>query len=396
MMCGGGKKNPKIIAFYLPQYHRIPENDRWWGEGFTDWDSARTARPLFRGHYQPRIPLHNYYYDLLDKDVMQWQARLAKKAGIYGFCIYHYWFGKKQLLEKPAENLLKWNDIDCHYCFSWANESWTASWSRLKGNDWNPNGSVHNQQTSNGYLAFQYYGGKKEWKEHFEYLLPFFQDRRYIRKDGMPVFIIYRPQDLRCAAQMVSYWNELAVQNGLKGICFIGTNSSQVSKKKMDAALLYEPVYSIFHAYGFYKAYLKWVQLIRDSIDRMGLNPPKFVSYRMIWRMILNRKVDRDTYYGGFVDFDTSPRKGRYGYVVLKASPRRFKRYFSRLYQKSAREGKEFVFLTAWNEWGEGAYLEPDSKYGFQYLNAVRDIVSDQKRIHHMAKRGIRQHRKGK
>lgn len=390
------KKNPKIIAFYLPQYHRIPENDLWWGEGFTDWDSARTAKPLFRGHYQPRLPLHNHFYNLLDKEVIKWQVKLAKKAGIYGFCMYHYWFGDKQLLEKPAENLLKWKEIDFHFCFSWANESWIASWSRLKGNDWNQNGRAFNRQFSNGYLAFQKYGGKKEWKEHFEYLLPFFQDSRYIRKDGKPVFVIYKPQDLRCSGQMISYWNKLAVQNGLKGIYFIGTNSSQVMKKKMDAALLYEPVYSIFNASGFQNLLLKWMRLINNGLERKGVKRPKLVSYRQIWKMILNRKADRGTYYGGFVDFDTSPRKGQYAYVFSKASPEKFKKYFSRLYQKSTREGKDFIFLTAWNEWGEGAYLEPDCKYGFQYLNAVRDAAKVQKINHCMAKRGIRGGRRGK
>ena len=369
------RKAPKIVTFYLPQYHRIPENDLWWGEGFTDWDSARTAKPLFGGHYQPRLPRNGYFYNLLDKDTMLWQAGLAKKAGIYGFCIYHYWFGDKQLLEKPAENLLKWKDIDLHYCFSWANESWIASWSRLKGNSWNQNGSVRNRQTANGNLALQKYGGKNEWKAHFEYLLPFFQDERYIKKNGKPVFIIYKPQDLRCSSQMISYWNELAVKNGLKGIYFIGTNSDSPQKKKMDAALLYEPVYSIFHAAKFQRLFLKYMKMINSALGQTGIEIPKIVSYKMLWKSILNRKADSDTYYGGFVDFDTSPRKGRHGYVFHGASPKRFKKYFSGLYNKSAKEGKDFVFLTAWNEWGEGAYLEPDCRYGFQYLAAVRDIV---------------------
>ena len=379
--CGGAimcdneyEKKPKVITFYLPQYHRIPENDLWWGEGFTDWESARTAKPLFRGHYQPRLPRHNNFYNLLNKEVMQWQARLAKKAGIYGFCIYHYWFGDKQLLEKPAENLLKWKDIDFHYCFSWANESWVASWSRLKGNEWKQGGSGRAVKTVNGYLALQKYGGKKEWKRHFEYLLPFFKDSRYITKDGKPVFIIYKPEDLKCAAQMIPYWNELAVENGLKGIYFIGTNIS-LKKRQMDAALLYEPVYSIFNADKFSKISLECTELVYSTAKKAGLKLPKIISYQAIWKTILRRKAELNTYYGGFVDFDSSPRKGKYAYAFQKASPERFQKFFWKLYKKSVKEKKEFVFLTAWNEWGEGAYLEPDRKYGFQYLKAVKNVL---------------------
>lgn len=372
------KKRPKVIAFYLPQFHRILENDLWWGEGFTDWDSARTAKPLFRNHYQPRLPRHGYFYNLLDKNVMQWQAELAKKAGIYGFCIYHYWFGDKQLLEKPAENLLKWKDIKIHYCFSWANESWIASWSRLKGNRWKQDGDCNREKSFNGYLAYQKYGSKEEWKTHFEYLLPFFKDARYIKKDGKPVFVIYKPQDLKCSGRMIPYWNELAVENGLKGIYFIATNSSRIQRGKMDAALLYEPVYSIFNGCKVEGLIQDCMLVIKNIAEKTGHVHPTIVSYKMVWRMILHRKTDGNTYYGGFVDFDTSPRKGGNAYVFEKATPKKFGKYFSSLYKKSAKEGKDFVFLTAWNEWGEGAYLEPDCRYGFQYLKAVRDAVKIQ------------------
>ena len=323
------KKRPKIIAFYLPQYHRIPENDLWWGEGFTDWDSARSAKPLFQGHYQPRLPYRNYYYNLLDKNAVQWQVRIARKAGIYGFCIYHYWFGDRQLLEKPAENLLKWKDIDFHYCFSWANESWIASWSRLIGNSWKSNGGNYQKgQPADGCLALQKYGGKEEWKAHFEYLLPFFQDDRYIRKDGMPVFIIYKPQDLRCAAQMMPYWNALAVQNGLKGIYFIGTHNSQICQRQMNATLLYEPVYTIFHPGKWYGLIQNGLKKLSIAARRTGLKLPAIVFYSLLWNTILHRKEGRNVYYGGFADFDTSPRKGENGYVCVRATPEKFKKYF--------------------------------------------------------------------
>lgn len=173
---------PKVIAFYLPQFHRIPENDKWWGKGFTDWVSSKNARPLFPGHNQPRIPAHENYYNLLDKETICWQAELARKAGVYGFCIYHYWFGNhKQLLEKPAENLLQWKDIDINYCFSWVNESWIYSWSKYKGGAWLYT-NVKGNAEARGLLVKQEYGDENEWKRHFEYLLPFLKTIDILKK----------------------------------------------------------------------------------------------------------------------------------------------------------------------------------------------------------------------
>ena len=148
----------KIITFYLPQFHTIPENDEWWGEGFTEWVNMKKAQPLYEGHYQPRVPLNNNYYDLSDPETMRWQVSLANKYGVYGWCLYHYWFNGKLLLEKPVENLLRDKSLNIHYCLSWANEPWTNGWVAEKAK----------------VLIAQRYGREKEWKEHFDYLLPFF------------------------------------------------------------------------------------------------------------------------------------------------------------------------------------------------------------------------------
>ena len=166
----------RIIAFYLPQFHSIPENDEWWGEGFTEWANMKAAKSLFEGHNQPRIPLNNNYYNLLDDSTMEWQVDLAKKYGVYGFCFYHYWFDGRMLLQKPMENMLKNQNINFPYCISWANEAWTNAWK-----------SDENART----LIAQRYGNTKEWKEHFDYLLQFFMDENYIKEDGKPLFIMY-------------------------------------------------------------------------------------------------------------------------------------------------------------------------------------------------------------
>ena len=167
----------KIIAFYLPQFHNIPENDEWWGNGFTEWTNVKKAKPIFEGHQQPKVPLNNNYYNLLDDNVKVWQADLAKKYGVYGFCYYHYWFNGKMLLEKPMEQMLENKEVDIPFCISWANEPWTKAW-------------VGDEKKM---LIAQEYGQEEEWKEHFMYLLPFFKDERYIKKDGKPFFIFYRP-----------------------------------------------------------------------------------------------------------------------------------------------------------------------------------------------------------
>lgn len=365
---------PKVIAFYLPQFHKVPENDEWWGEDFTDWVSARNAKPLFPGHYQPRIPDHNNYYDLLDKSTMEWQAKLARKAGIYGFCIYHYWFGDKQLLEKPAENLLKWKDIDIHFCFSWANDSWIRSWSKLEGNAW-MNSAKNTGAKDSGMLVEQKYGEEEEWKRHFYYLLPFFQDKRYIKKDNKPVFVIYRPAAVKCMRRMADCWNKLALENEFSGIYFIGTNCDDWKKRKLNAALQYEPIYTRFHDESFW-SFMDWqIKKWREFLTDKNIYLPELLSYRKAWNRIANRKLSNHVFPGGFVDFDTSPRKGMRATVFRGGAPRIFKKYFLKLYKKCKENGTEFIFLTAWNEWGEGAYLEPDMKYGVGYLNVIREIT---------------------
>ena len=164
----------KIIAFYLPQFHSFPENDEWWGKGFTEWTNVKRAKPSFKGHYQPRIPLNKNYYNLTDVNALKWQADIAKKYGVYGFCYYHYWFDGHMLMEKPMEIMLQNKEVDLPFCICWANENWTKAWA----------------QHSRKVLIAQTYGDKKDWEKHFYYLLPFFKDKRYIYKDGMPIFVI--------------------------------------------------------------------------------------------------------------------------------------------------------------------------------------------------------------
>lgn len=210
----------KIIAFYLPQFHNIPENDEWWGDGFTEWVNVKKAKPLYEGHVQPKEPLDDNYYNLTDDDVKVWQSKLAKKYGVYGFCYYHYWFNGKLLLEKPMEQMLANPEIDTPFCICWANEAWTKAW-----------------VNSTKMLIPQKYGEKKEWKEHFDYMLKFFKDDRYIKCDGKPLLVIYKPELIECGNEMIDYFQELAKEAGFPGLtlAYQHGNMDFYSEKKDDS-----------------------------------------------------------------------------------------------------------------------------------------------------------------
>lgn len=222
----------KIIAFYLPQYHSFPENDAWWGKGFTEWDNVKSAKPLYDGHHQPKIPLNDNYYSLLSNEVLRWQADIARQYDIYGFCYYHYWFDGKLLMERPMANMLKDKRVSIPFCISWANEDWTRAWARK----------------DREVLISQTYGDKRDWENHFYYLLPFLKDERYICIDEKPVIIIYRPELISCRFEMLSLWKKLAVEAGLKGLCIMSQKSTYNLDKDMvghlfDYRIEYQPDY---------------------------------------------------------------------------------------------------------------------------------------------------------
>lgn len=347
----------KIIAMYLPQFHRVKENDIWWGEGFTEWSAVRGAKPVFDGHYQPRVPQGRNYYDLLEKDTLLWQASLMKKYSVDGVCMYHYWFkdGRK-ILEKPAENLLQWKDIDMPFCFCWANETWARSWSFLNDkNTWADDYEQKDDGTSDGVLLEQRYGNEEQWKKHFEYLLPFFMDERYIRLEDKPLFLIYKTADFPCLEEMLAYWQEQAYSYGLKGIYVIG-GASGVKREGMEAQMSYQPAWGRTHV-------PKTCIYMRNDVSVM--------EYDDIWNTILDEPVSGEMYLEGFVGYDDTPRRGIYGCAIIHNSPEKFSYYLTELLAKSAANGKEICFLNAWNEWGEGMYLEPDEKYGERYLEAI-------------------------
>lgn len=363
----------KTIAFYLPQFHEIPENNEWWGNGFTEWTSVKAAKPLFKGHIQPKIPYKGRYYNLLDKDIMKWQASIAQKAGVFGFCFYHYWFKGKKLLEKPVENYLHCPDITQNYCFSWANESWIRTWSNLEGNDWNESIDKKNPKNGPSVLMKQDYGNESDWIEHFEYLLPFFKDRRYIKVDGKPMFLIYKIEKIQCINAMLECWNRLALENGLNGIYIVGTNSQKKVSKYMNANVLYEPAFTFSNDLPYL---YKIRNSVMDKLNKIGYEHVRKYNYDIIWNKILNRKIKGSviTFSGAFVNYDDTPRRGVNGTLFTKVTPKKFGKYLKRLIERENNEGENYIFITAWNEWAEGAFLEPDAKNGYNFLSQIKSI----------------------
>lgn len=369
----------KIIAFYLPQFHEIPENNKWWGNGFTEWTNMKKAVSLFDNHYQPRIPLNNNYYDLSNVESIEWQAKIAKKYGIYGFCFYHYWFDGKLLLEKPMELLLQNKHIDINYCVSWANEDWTNAW--VSGNS----------KT----LISQTYGGIEQWDKHYEYLKQFFEDSRYICIGNKPVLVIYRPNLIPNLNDMLDRWNELAQKDGFAGIHLMYQHPSFAFAKDKDDTrfqncIEYQPGYSRLI---LEKEQISKLLVLKRKIDfllqkychiKLDLswmkknNGPERFDYDAVWENILNIEAADGHIPGAFVDWDNTPRRNRRGSVAVGAKPEKFEKYMRQLIKKAHDEYKtDMIFIFAWNEWAEGGYLEPDERNGVAYLEAISRALID-------------------
>ena len=378
----------KIIAFYLPQFHNIPENDKWWGDGFTEWTNVKKAKPLFEGHEQPKIPLNNNYYNLLDDDVKIWQANLAKKYGIYGFCYYHYWFNGKMLLEKPMEQMLKNKKIDIPFCICWANEAWTKRWIGQ----------------GNKALIKQYYGNEKEWINHYEYLKKFFYDNRYIYDNGKPMIVIYRAEIIPCIREMLECWEKCAKKDGFKGlttVCVI----REIDKKRIGNSVNYfnysvnwEPSISGYQINNYNNIILRNIKNIRRKlinilsiklgvdIDNYSLlskiyskikKNDKYVDFKIISKRSLERQpIFENNIPGGFIRIDNSPRYGIFGGGTINENPKLFKEYLKKLiFNAKYKYKKNYIFFYAWNEWAEGGFLEPDEKYKYEYLQALKDAL---------------------
>ena len=374
----------KIIPLYLPQFHTIPENDEWWGKGFTEWVNVREAKPLFEGHNQPRVPLNNNYYDLSDIETLKWQCRIAKEYGIYGFCMYHYWFNGHLLLEKPMEMLLAHPEIDIKYCISWANHDWTDAW------------KASNRQPK--VLIAHNFDDEKDWVDHFNYLLPFFKDPRYMTENNKPLMVIYIPNIIRKLKKMLDVWSQMARDNGFDGLTFIYQSAASSFDNSWDHSLFdygvemnpgYVGLANRQKNSSFFPKLMKYSHEIKRFLHiRRSLLPQKKITevskadYDYTWQRILELRPISNTHKMipcAFTDWDNTPRHKERGYLFQGVSPDKFKSYFKQLIDNTKKfYDTDMIFVFAWNEWAEGGYLEPDEKNGFAFLEAIKECLSEE------------------
>lgn len=370
-----GKMITKLFAFYLPQFHQIPENDRFWGKGFTDWVSVRNAKPIFDGHNQPKVPLNKKYYDLSNEECVEWQAKLASDHGIYGFAVYHYWFNNQQnILTKPAEILRDSKIGNVKYFYIWDNNNWKRSWSNVKGNDWAP--SAENSKKAGPSILIPYIlGGESDWENHYNYLRKHFKSDNYEKIANKPIFAIISYSNEMY--NMCQFWNSLAKKDGFDGLHFVVMRGRSNEKLHWVSKYTYQPHYASF-----------WKKsLLRKGIERIfpflkkTQKKARFFDYDQVWQSIIKQSEkdkDKTIINCAFVDYDDSPRRGATKSNVFKgANPEKFKKYFRQLLELNRSQGKEYLFLTAWNEWGEGAFIEPDEINKMGYLDAIKEVICE-------------------
>lgn len=357
-------KKMKLITYYLPQFHEFPENNRFWGKGFTEWVNVKSAKPLFREHNQPRVPYQDNYYDLSDPSVMVTQMDLAKKYGVYGFCFYHYWFNGKKIMEKPMEDLLQTPEADLPFCIAWANEPWVTTW--------------HSGGGRYKVLIEQKYGEEKEWLEHFNYLLDFFKDERYIKIENKPMILVYNIDQIDCRKQMMAFWVKKAKEAGFNGLFIVSMKNSQNRNARsafVSATVDFEPRMEICDSKKMSGRTERWrlkkaYKYAHIPILRKFLHVE--FDYDKLNQKYLKRKRRKNQFRGVFTDYDDTPRRREWSAVVKNSTPDKFEHYLRENILKSQQEGNEYIFVNAWNEWGEGAYLEPDKKYGYGYLQSIK------------------------
>lgn len=360
---------PKIIALYLPQYHPFKENDEWWGKGFTEWTNVAKAKPLYRNHYQPKIPADLGFYDLRVPEVREQQAQLAREAGIYGFCYWHYWFGNgKQLMESVFDEVLESGEPDFPFCLAWANHSWYAKL-------WNKD------DTNKDKLLIEQTYPQGDPDLHYSKLRHAFHDKRYIKVGSSPLFMIYDP--MSCPKEYLDRLQELARADGFPDGLFIVGNITLRKLKKEDllkygySAVTYQRLTKDINRSLGARIALKIKTVLLDKI----IHRPAIADYRKAISYLIDPDIDGadDVFPGILPNWDHTPRSGLRGSVFEHATPSNFKKLAKKALEVVRKKpiDRQIIFLKSWNEWGEGNYMEPDLKYGKGFINALREALDE-------------------
>jgi lipopolysaccharide biosynthesis protein len=354
-------KKLRVLGIVLPQFHPIPENDEWWGKGFTEWTNVASAKPRFKGHYQPHIPADLGFYDLRLEEARIAQAELAKKYGIYGFCYYHYWFHGKQLLERPVNEIVASGKPDFPFCLCWANEPWGRNW------DGQDNAVIQPQEYS-----------EDDHLNHIHHLLEIFKDKRYIKIDGKPFFIVYKQAHIPNVKDMINLWNDEAKKYGFeKGLYILSTTSHGF--REDPTPLGFDASWDFLPYILSIKTNLKF-KIIRKVKKNLGLLKYRLNSYSDVVDNALqnyqNNKQWKE-YPCICPNWDNSPRRKNNAFILHGSTPELYEKWLANICEKFEpfSEEENFVFLNAMNEWAEGNHLEPDLKWGLKYLEVTKKVL---------------------
>ena len=356
----------QFVALYLPQYHPIPENNKWYGTGFTEWTNVAKAKPLFRGHYEPHIPADLGFYDLRLPEIRQAQANMAQESGISAFCYWTYWFGNgKQLLEMPIFEVLKDKSITLPFCIAWANHSWEKKL-------WDKNGNKE-------LIVEQKYLGEKDYVDFFYKMLPLFKDDRYFRIEGKLFVCLFDPLASVEIKKFISIWRDLAVKEKLNGFFFCGKDSACRNKEKImeygfDAVFDVNTT-NIHHCLSFVSKLFLYVK-------RNYLNRPTVFDYKKATEYMITEDAKKDDVFPVVApNWDHSPRSGKKCILLHNSKPKYFFDLIKKtlLVIKNKKESRKIVIIQSWNEWGEGNHMEPDLKYGWGYLRALKCAILGKK-----------------
>lgn len=374
MEINNGDGKAKVISYYLPQFYPNDFNDKWYGKGYTEWTNVGKAKPLFHGHYQPHVPADLGYYDLRIPEVAEKQAELAREAGVFGFGYWHYWWAGKKLLEKPAERMLSTGSPNFPFCFCWANESWFKKmWNKDKKGD-----TLIMEQT---------YPGKEDNEEHFKYCLPFFNDKRYLRYNKLPIFMIYRPLEFKGLDDFMKQWNNLARDYGVANrFYFIAYIDNKHEKEALALARELHFDCVTFEPFGarIGKNNENILMHVIHGIERrlkMICGLPNIVNYKQVIKNLWIEKYDSHENVAPVLipQWDHSPRSGVKGTVFVNCTPKRFEKVCNIVLSNIKKKENKMVFLKSWNEWGEGNYMEPDLKFGKGFIEALGRQIEETK-----------------
>jgi hypothetical protein len=356
----------RLLAYYLPQFHPIPENDEHWGKGFTEWTNVVKARPLFKGHYQPHVPTELGYYNLLEPEVRRAQAALAKEYGIEGFCYWHYWMGNgKRLLERPFHEVVTSGEPDFPFCLCWANHTWSRIW------------------TGEGrkVIAEQTYGGVQDYTAHFYAMLPAFRDKRYIRVNGELLFSIFSPTEIPDCLVFTTTWQELATKEGLKGFHFVGlgTGREDLGKLGLAASSPHTPHHFLTQLNITLADRVSYKLFKRNIVELKAawLSLPRIYRYKDFVEAHFKKRYEPFEYPVVLPNWDHSPRSGKRAIVLQGSDPEKFSTILKHAVDSVEERDPEnrIIFIKAWNEWAEGNFLEPERLHGRGYLEKIRSFV---------------------